>query len=197
MWYSITIMSDTIIRCGGCAQDLPETAFAVDKARSTGRRYRCRACSAAEFKRWQQTDGYQTRLAKGRTVRGQLKQTDPKRRWAEMALNNARRRAKAKGLSCTVTVDWLVSASPDTCPALGIPLSYSNDRSLANSAAVDRIDNARGYDPDNCWVISMKANRIKSNAELSEIEAVAGALRRLIDNLAADGVQAATAPVKD
>jgi hypothetical protein len=179
-----------MITCKGCEQELPKEFFAVDKKRGTGRRYKCRACSAEEFKRWQQTGGYQTRLAKGRAERGQLKQTDPKRRWAEMALNNARRRAKAKGLPCTVTVDWLVSASPDACPASGLPLSYTNTTSLADSAALDRIDNTRGYEPGNCWVLSMKANRIKSDATLAEIEAVAQALRLMMDKRLLDAVQA-------
>jgi hypothetical protein len=179
-----------MITCKGCEQELPKEFFAVDKKRGTGRRYKCRACSAEEFKRWQQTGGYQTRLAKGRAERGQLKQTDPKRRWAQMALAAARARAKAKSLTCTLTLDWLIGACPDVCPALGIPLSYTNTTSLADSAALDRIDNTRGYEPGNCWVISMKANRVKSDATLAEIEAVALALRLMMDKRLSDGVQA-------
>ncbi len=179
-----------MITCRGCDQELPKEFFAVDKMRATGRRYKCRDCSAAEFKHWQKTSGYKKRLMKGIEQRAALKQTDPKRRWAEMALSNARRRAKVKGLPCTVSVDWLVLASPDTCPASGVPLSYINAMSLADSAALDRIDNTRGYEPNNCWVISMKANRIKSDATLAEIEAVAQALRLMMDKRLLDSVQA-------
>lgn len=179
-----------MITCRGCDQELPKEFFAVDKMRATGRRYKCRACSAAEFKRWQQTSGYEKRLAKARAGRGQLKQDDPKRRWAQMALAAARGRAKAKGLPFALTLDWLVGASPNVCPALGLTLAYDNCRSLADSPAVDRIDNSRGYEPDNCWVISMKANRIKSDAALDEIEAVALALRLMMDKRLSGGVQA-------
>jgi hypothetical protein len=37
---------------------------------------------------------------------------------------------------------------------------------------VDRLDNDKGYTPDNIRVISMRANDIKSNATLDELEAV-------------------------
>jgi hypothetical protein len=35
---------------------------------------------------------------------------------------------------------------------------------------VDRIDPNRGYIADNIWVISWKANRMKSNATLEELK---------------------------
>lgn len=180
-----------MIYCNGCDKDLPKEFFAVDKKRSTGRRYKCRACSAAEFKRWQQTAGYEKRLAKEREHRAALKQTDPRRRWAAMALDNAKKRAKKRGLPFSLTLDWLLSAAGELCPLLGIELNYANTTSLRDSPAIDRIDPSLGYTPDNCWVVSMKANRIKTDATVCEIEAVAAALRLHLDNRAANAVQAA------
>jgi hypothetical protein len=180
-----------MIVCKGCAQELPKEFFAVDKKRSTGRRYKCRACSAAEFKRWQQTAGYAKRLAKARDQNDALKADNPKKRWAHMAFFNAKRRAAASGLPFTITKDWVEQHAPDACPALGLQLNYANSTSLKNSPAIDRIDNTRGYEPDNCWVVSMFANRIKSDATLAEIEAVAHALRTHLDKRGANAVQAA------
>ena len=100
-------------------------------------------------------------------------------RWARHAVGNLRVRAKARGETATITRDWLYENAPDTCPLLGVELRYDNDASVADSAAVDRKDNSLGYTPDNCWIISMKANRIKSNATLEELELVAANLRRL------------------
>ncbi len=179
-----------MIVCKGCDQELPKEFFAIDKERATGRRYKCRACSAAEFKRWQQTAGYAKRLAKGVEQRAALKQTDPRRRWAGMALNNAKKRAKQRGLPFSITLNWLIEAAGDACPLLGTPLNYANTVSAADSPAVDRIDSANGYTPDNCWVISMKANRIKSDATVGEIETLAKALRVYLDNQGSDAVQA-------
>jgi hypothetical protein len=170
-----------MILCKGCDQELPKEFFAVDKKRSTGRRYKCRACSAAEFKRWQQTPGYAKRLTREFEERAALKQTDPRRRWAAMALGNAKKRAKQRDLPFDITLDWLIEAATDRCPLLDIELKYDNTASLHDSAAVDRIDSARGYTPDNCWVVSMKANRIKSDATVAEIEAVAQAMRLMMD----------------
>ncbi len=88
----------------------------------------------------------------------------------------ARGRAKKSGLPCTITVDDIVI--PEICPVLGIPLfpSVGNGRKqpalIPNSPSVDRLDNNKGYTPDNIRVISVRANDIKSNATLEELEAV-------------------------
>lgn len=170
-----------MVYCKGCDQHLPEDHFAVDRARVTGRRYKCRKCSALEFARWKKTPGYKARLAKGKKSRAALKATNPKRRWAQMALAASKLRARKAGLEHTLTLDWLLEAAGDNCPLLETPLQYANTRSHDDSPAVDRIDNSKGYTPDNCWVISMIANRIKSNATPAQIALVASNLRRHLD----------------
>lgn len=67
----------------------------------------------------------------------------------------------------------LVDTLPGKCPILGIPLNYDpifikgQDRN--NSPSLDRIDNSKGYSIGNVRVISMKANRIKSDATAGEL----------------------------
>jgi hypothetical protein len=143
-------------------------------------RYLCRACSARQFTAWRQTDGYTTRLAKNKAKRRALKVEDPIARWAQMALNASRARAKKSGLDHTITFDWLVANAPAACPLLEEPLQYTNSRTTAFSPAVDRIDNTRGYTPENCWVVSMLANRIKTNATVEQIERTARNLRKRV-----------------
>lgn len=167
--------------CNGCRHDLPDTAFARDKARATGRRYKCRKCSANEYTRWRQTEGYTARLSKGRDGRAALKAVDPKRRWAQMALAASKQRAKASGLPHDLTLEWLLAAARDVCPLLEVNLQYGNTRSHHDSPAVDRIDSSEGYTPDNCWVVSMLANRIKSNATIEQVERVAKNMRLCLD----------------
>lgn len=45
------------------------------------------------------------------------------------------------------------------------------------SPSLDRVDNTRGYVPGNVLVISWKANQIKSNATLAELESIVAWLR--------------------
>lgn len=65
---------------------------------------------------------------------------------------------------------------PKKCPLLGIRLRINNTRTSSNSPSLDRINPKRGYTKKNVWVVSQKANTIKSNASLKE-------LKTLIENL--------------
>ena len=56
---------------------------------------------------------------------------------------------------------------PDHCPALGIPL---DKRDADHHPSLDRFDNSKGYTKDNVNVISFRANHLKNDATLDEIE---------------------------
>lgn len=84
----------------------------------------------------------------------------------------ARRRAKASGIECTITAEDITI--PKRCPLLGLRLKR-RDKDCAPT--LDRIDPAKGYIPGNVWVISMKANRIKNDATLEELEQLVFSLR--------------------
>jgi hypothetical protein len=59
------------------------------------------------------------------------------------------------------------------CPILGEPLLFGGTGKLQdNSASIDRFDPSKGYTEDNVWIISHKANRMKSDANLEEIKKV-------------------------
>ena len=179
-----------MIKCVGCKDMLPLEAFSNDSARATGKRYKCKACSALEFKNWQATPGYQKRLDKQTALRNAMKLASPRERWARAAANSSRARAKANGLAHNITWQWILQQTADTCVLLGVPLVYDNDRSVSDSPTLDRIDNNRGYVKDNVWVISMLANRIKSNATLEQIETVAANFRLMMDKNMLSAVKA-------
>lgn len=68
---------------------------------------------------------------------------------------------------------------PDLCPVLGIEL-VKNRRGLKdNSPSVDRINNDLGYVKGNIAVVSMKANRLKSDATVDELLKVAEFYKRM------------------
>lgn len=79
----------------------------------------------------------------------------------------ARCRAKASGLPFSIgLLDIFV---PDTCPVFGIPLIVGGSNS-DQSPELDRIVNHLGYVPGNVIVVSRRANRLKSDATLTEMQ---------------------------
>lgn len=88
--------------------------------------------------------------------------------------------AEKRGIPFNLEVDDLYI--PDKCPVLGIPLFKGKGVPTPNSPTIDRIDNLKGYSKDNIWVISARANTLKSNASLKEIEMLYLALSKKIKN---------------
>lgn len=78
-----------------------------------------------------------------------------------------RRRARKRGLECTISANDL--EIPTHCPLLGIPLFFSDGKQTPNTPSIDRIDNTRGYTPDNIQVISWEANFVKLNQTLEHV----------------------------
>lgn len=96
--------------------------------------------------------------------------------------HRSKSRALAKGLEHTITVEDI--KIPDTCPLLGIKLKDNTGNGKGNcqdSPSLDRLDSDKGYTLDNIWVISNRANEIKSNATLEELEQIASGLRAKIE----------------
>jgi hypothetical protein len=119
-----------------------------------------------------------TRLssARPRAYLGQGPGVSTRRRWAQLTRANAAYRARRKGLACDLTVDWLERNLPVVCPVLGIPLQigglFGQGQNFA-SATVDRIDNAGGYTPGNCLIVSARANSMKRALSLPDLRTLA------------------------
>ena len=86
-------------------------------------------------------------------------------------LIRVRCRAKAKGLAFALTAEDI--QIPKRCPVLGIPLSVGNGRATDNSPELDRINNRKGYVKGNVIVVSRRANRIKNDATVKELQQIA------------------------
>lgn len=59
---------------------------------------------------------------------------------------------------------------PDVCPLLGIPITQGEGKHYDNSPSIDRLIPNLGYTKGNIWIISNRANRIKSDATLEELK---------------------------
>lgn len=85
--------------------------------------------------------------------------------------NQLKQSAKKRNIPFELTILDLYDLSyPVTCPILGIPLKYNRGKAEDNSYSIDRKDNAVGYTKENIVVISLKANKLKSNATNEELK---------------------------
>lgn len=89
----------------------------------------------------------------------------------------AKKRAAKKAIPFTITLADVVI--PENCPVLGIKLVVGEGRVGRASPTLDKIKPALGYVPGNVHVISHRANTIKSDATIDEIESVARYFRKL------------------
>jgi hypothetical protein len=86
-------------------------------------------------------------------------------------LQNVKTNAKRTGRLVTITEADIII--PDVCPVLGIPIRRDCTRDdRDNAPSVDRIDNNKGYTPDNIIIVSMRANQLKGTATVEELEKV-------------------------
>jgi hypothetical protein len=84
-------------------------------------------------------------------------------------------KSKAKKLNLLFNLELSDIVIPEYCPVLGMKLHSTGGRERKNhpdSASLDRINPELGYVKENVRVISSRANLLKSNAEIWELEAV-------------------------
>lgn len=80
----------------------------------------------------------------------------------------ARKRAAAKGLECTIRPGDIHLR--DRCPILDIPLKKNRGQYGPDSYSLDRRDSSLGYVPGNVEVISWKANSLKGELNIEQVE---------------------------
>jgi hypothetical protein len=99
----------------------------------------------------------------------------------KILLKAAKTRATKKGFDFSITSEDI--QIPEFCPLLGIKLEFKRGHGRGpndNSPTLDRINSELGYIKGNVWVISAKANRIKTDAQIEEIIMVAENLQKLL-----------------
>ena len=173
--------------CSKCGRELPLSAF--NRGNSLyGRRSYCRECEHSI----QNSPEYVARRRRNTLKRREdpeyvLKsnRTDTDRRHNNNTslklclLRAAKQRAKVNGLDFNIDITDI--NLPDKCPLLDIPLGSFYGIATGNSYSIDRIDSSKGYIKGNVWVISKRANTLKSNATLEELELLVKNLRKKIE----------------
>lgn len=91
--------------------------------------------------------------------------------YVQLLLRSAKQRAKKQAIPFNLTIADV--DIPSHCPVLGIPLLAAETLHNDNSPSLDRIVPNVGYVPGNVVVVSWRANRLKSDATLLEIQQMA------------------------
>lgn len=89
-----------------------------------------------------------------------------------------------RGLDIDITgtdgLDYLVSIFPKDyiCPALGIKMKWNDSPHVGDSPSLDRLDPTKGYVRGNLVWISERANTMKHDATLAELESLTKWLKK-------------------
>ena len=145
--------------CGCCGQSKELSEFHLDSQTVSGYACYCKDCAKGKA-----AEAYKIR---SESSDWKLKQT----------LKASKNRARAKGLEHTLTLYNLKELYPEDnkCPVFGFELSWGHPRD--NSPSLDRIDSTKGYTYENCQVISNRANKLKNDATLEELELLVNYLK--------------------
>ena len=155
------------MKCTKCGEDKPIENFEVRKDKGVEhRRKQCRTCM------------------------NKLKVAHYHKNTLSYKLREAKRRADKKGLDFSITEEDV--QIPEFCPLLGIPLKISHKGASYDSPSIDRIDSNLGYIKGNVWVISMRANTVKNDACIEELELLVYNLRNRINQMGTDNEETNT-----
>lgn len=89
----------------------------------------------------------------------------------KIMLMNSKARAKKANLKFSLKPEDIII--PEKCPVLDIPLFRCSKNNWMSSPSIDRIDNTKGYIKNNIVVVSRRANILKKDATLKEIQQIA------------------------
>lgn len=139
-WWGLS--NKMIKRCNGCDTDKPLEDFGKDKHKKYGRTSECKSC----------------RKERSRERHFSLP-------LEVLMFNRSKSRAKKKNLEFSLELEDL--KIPKYCPVFGKPLIRGD---IDWTPSLDRVDSSKGYTKENIEIISNRANRIKNNATLEELE---------------------------
>jgi len=145
--------------CTTCGEEKPVSDFYKEARNIKGIRNTCKTC----FIKARCTP---ENLAKSKVYNKKRREADP-RMYLYYAAKN---RAKKSGVPFTITLDDIFI--PKTCPVFGVVLEHGKGGHQDNSPSLDRMHPKFGYVPGNVKVICDRANRIKKDATLEEIESL-------------------------
>lgn len=158
-------------RCTKCTLLKPRSAFHKNWAKR-GIKQTCKICANTQNRSYYHTHKPEIRASQRKYAHKECERArvDPALH-SRLLWEAARTRAKKLGIAFTITPGDI--PVPKVCPVLGVLLKRNRKTMNEDSASVDRVNPSKGYVPGNVLVVSLKANRIKTNATPKEIARVA------------------------
>lgn len=147
--------------------------------------YMCKTCANNRSKSWNRSNKelvaqYDKKAKQKRKDRNRENSKDYYHKRPDVGMwSRAKKRAKEKSIGFDIEVSDVVI--PKNCPLLGIELSVSSGNSKDCSPSLDRIDPKLGYIKGNIWVISHKANTVKSDLTLKELKCILSKLSNILE----------------
>lgn len=150
-------------RCSKCKIIKSFAFFANCKQSKSGHYSVCKECKQNLNDEWSKINREKIEINQAR--RNKNRKNNPEK----AMYDRAKRRSSRMGVS--FDIDYTDIHIPKYCPAIGIELHLSSGRKYsANSPSLDKIVPILGYVKGNIQVISRKANTMKSNATIQELE---------------------------
>jgi len=149
--------------CRGCNAEKSLSEFHINNKSKDGHQWKCKKCCNETSLKWSKTE----------SGRSKHKETEQRRRQnhpESIILSAAKINAKRKNIDFSLSLEDIII--PKYCPVLGIPLNKNQISSGYNSPSIDRIDNIKGYTPDNIVIVSDRVNRVKRDSSLEELKQI-------------------------
>lgn len=127
-------------RCSACERNLPRTAFSKHRLRKDGLESKCRKCKAAAGRRWYRHRQFQTNQLFSTYV-GMKCRCHCR---GHISFPNY------GGRGIRVCAEWLASFE--------VFVVWCTTHGYRPGLQLDRIDNDRGYSPDNCRFVTVAEN---------------------------------------
>lgn len=106
---------------------------------------------------------------KSRENRSAYEQSYWASRWEEYLWKQSKRRAQRAGLDFDIEIEDVVI--PKYCPYLGTEITKIFGQGVVwTNPSIDRIDNTKGYVKGNVQILSRRANSVKQDLSLSELQ---------------------------
>lgn len=155
--------------CTNCKESRSFDSFSKGCG-SGGKRSQCKICDSKYRVKYKEDGRKAAYLRDYRSAGGKTSNDYILKNPINEMFYNSKTRAKQKGLEFNIEKSDIVI--PSMCPVFGIPLLRGKHQPTNNSPSLDRRDNSKGYVKGNVYVISYKANSIKRDATVEDLEKI-------------------------